>query len=110
MTKFDDISFLIPINAVTNNQLLTLNKYINNNKLNFTIVIMPKCILGYTFFNSSDLDVFVNITLKLNEKYIYWFNSINFENTYNLDLDLINRNILNDIRKNKLNNIKDIFQ
>lgn len=99
-------SFLIPINAVTKQQFKIIEDYINSDVSDkWNITISEKCVYGYTFFDDIDLRLFVHEYLKLNEKYVYWSDIITTTN--DLDLDLLNRQVIQKERKHKIKHIQD---
>jgi hypothetical protein len=111
-------SFLIPINALNDSQILSLQNHIEitNSDISekWEIVVTEKCVYGFTFFDNFDMHYFIQEDIKLTEKYIYWggLDSVKYSMTetgyenYELDLDKINQDIKKLIRKNKLNKLE----
>lgn len=107
-------SFLIPINALSENQLLMIQNLID--KINFegwAIIINEKCIYGYTFMDNFDMHFFLNEEIKVKSQHIYWAGDEGFEdifsgNNNNLDLEKINKDIIKEERKDKLNELENL--
>jgi hypothetical protein len=117
-------SFLIPINALGSQQVNMIKNHIEvtqnwseyvkgeqekeiycDESDRWDIDINEKCVWGYTFMDNFDMRFFLNEIVKVNEKYVYWDGD---EKNSNLDLDAINRDILQEERKYKLIEIKNI--
>jgi len=103
--KSNNLSFVIAINAVTDDQISMINKY---SKSNFDdkceIYINNKCVYGWSFVENSYLYSFVNDELKLNKKYLYWSNDkIPHQE---LDLNVLNKKVTQGERRDKLNEIE----
>lgn len=99
-------SFVIPINAVSDDQKTTIKKYIDSNFADkWIITITDKCIYGYTFFYNSEFKIFVYDEFKLNKKYIHWSDVSHKIN--DLDLDVLNLEVIKNERKDKLKNLKN---
>jgi len=101
---YNSSSFLIPINALNEIQIQKLVDF----KSEWNIEIKSDCVFGYSFFDEKigDISYFLIGILNIDRKYIYWWDTI--DNFNDLDLENINREILQDGRKNKLIHIKDI--
>ena len=100
-------AFLIPINAITETQISAIDNFINQNSniliLAWTFTVTEKCVYGYTFYEDyGAMNKFI-MSLDLNKKYIYWYDFL----PDGLELDEINRKIIIDQRKEKLNKIHD---
>jgi hypothetical protein len=110
-------SFLIPINALKNNQIRMIQSHIDVAKEwskyqdekkkiycedsdKWDIEVTDKCVYGYTFMDNFDMRFFLEEIMKIGEKYTYWG-----ENS--LDLDELNREILQEERKEKLDNLEN---
>jgi hypothetical protein len=110
-------SFLIPINALKDYQILMIQdhieagqnwcKYHDNKEFDaypddaWDIDVREKCLFGYTWMDNFDMRFFLEKIAMVDEKYIYW------EEEHGLDLDSINREILQEQRKDKLDNIEN---
>ena len=91
-------AFLIPINAIYKTQILAIHNVINEK---WTFTIAEKCVYGYTFYEDNGFMHDFIISLGLNKKYIYWA-----EPGDGVDLDLVNREIIQHQRKEKLEKLK----
>ena len=114
-------SFLIPINAVRPYQIemiidhidaariwLTYHKDMEMNSSEedkWVIEVNEKCVFGYTFMDNFDMNFFLENIANVNQKYIYW-GDFEYHSSYSLDIDQINREILQEERKDKLENIE----
>jgi hypothetical protein len=112
-------SFLIPINALTENQITKIQNHIevtknwllqNDSDIDayeddkWEIQVTDKCVYGYTFMDNFNMSFFLRKILNL-KNYIYWENFD--DGGFDLDLDAINRELLQTERKNKLHNIEE---
>ena len=111
-------SFLVPIKALKDYQINMLKNYIvskNNWSMahrqldlevyesdSWMIEANDKCVYGYTFTSNFDMEFFLKNVLKLQDKYIYW------QEQHDLDLDRINIEILQEERKDKLDNLENV--
>ena len=110
-------SFLIPINALKDNQIRMIQSHIDVAKEwskyqdekkkiycedsdKWDIEVTDKCVYGYTFMNNFDMRFFLEEIMNIGEKYTYWS-----ENS--LDLNELNREILQEERKEKLDNLEN---
>jgi hypothetical protein len=112
-------SFLIPINALQEYQISMIedhitvtehwNKYHEGEEQycpmseRWSIEVNDKCLYGYTFMNNFDMQFFLERIAMINEKYVFWGRS---HGDNDLDLDELNREILKEERKDKLDNIE----
>jgi hypothetical protein len=114
-------SFLIPINALKQYQIEMIVDHISctENWLKYhptveidcydydncwTIDVNDKCVYGYTFMYNFDMRYFLDNIAMVNEKYIHWGDGYNDNN---IDLDELNRQILQEQRKDKLDNLNN---
>lgn len=114
-------SFLIPINAVRQYQIEMIEDHIlcTENWLKYnkdaeidccddgnrwSIQVDEKCIYGYTFMDNFDMSFFLENIAKVESKYIHWGDDYTDNN---IDLDSINREILQEQRKEKLDNLEN---
>ena len=93
-------AFLIPINAITESQILEIMKVSNENMWNFSVA--EKCVYGYTFYEDQGTMYNFISNLYLNKKYIYWYDFL----PDGIELDALNRQILQEQRRNKIINIE----
>jgi len=109
-------SFLIPINALTESQILMIQDYINVTENwckyhkednlypeGWDITVNEKCVYGWTTMDNFDMSFFLNVIVGVN-KYIHWGDDYTDNN---IDLDALNREILQEERKEKLDNIEN---
>jgi len=97
-------AFLIPINAISIAQISAIKDFIDNTgilAMFWTIKVTEKCVYGYTFYEDRGFMHDFIMSLDLNKKYIYW------SEPDGLELDDINRSVINSQRKEKLNKIHD---
>lgn len=111
-------SFLIPISALKQYQIEMIVDHIdateNYNKYHQTdiycedserwnIDVNEKCVYGYTFMDNFDMNFFLSEIANIDQKYIHWGDGYN----YDLDLDELNREIIQEQRKEKLENLEN---
>jgi hypothetical protein len=115
-------SFLIPINALKDYQIGMIQDHIEAGKNwckynddrqfdvyscsddeKWDIDLRENCLFGYTFMDNFDMGFFLEKIALVDKKYIYWNDYYN-----DLDLDTINREILQEERKEKLDNIENL--
>lgn len=114
-------SFLIPINALTEKQIINIQNHIEVTKSwllqndsvdiyaedEWDIQVTEKCVYGYTFMDNFNMWFFLKNILNF-KGHIYWENfGGGFDLDVNLDLDTINRELLKIERKDKLNSIEN---
>lgn len=114
-------SFLIPINALRQYQIEMIEDHIHctENWLKYnkdaeidccddgnrwSIDVNEKCVYGYTFMDNFDMHFFLLNIAKVEQKYIHWGDDYTDNN---VDLDALNREILQEKRKDKLDNIEN---
>jgi len=112
-------SFLIPINALKQYQIEMIIDHIDATKDwlkynkdeidareddSWNIDINDKCAYGYTFMDNFDMSFFLENIAKVESKYIHWGDDYTDNN---IDLDSINREILQEQRKEKLDNLEN---
>lgn len=101
----NNLSFVIPINAVTDNQILIIKEYsISNLDNKCEIHINNQCVYGWAFSKNSYLYSLVNDKLKLNKKYLYWSND--GTTRHDLDLNVLNKKVIQRERRDKLDEIE----
>ena len=110
-------SFLIPINALEAYQIEMIKDHINvarnwqqyhtdkdmyvRDDDRWDIEVKEKCLFGYTFMDNFDMGFFLTEIIGMTN-HIYW------ESEHGLDLDEINREILIEKRKDKLDNLENV--
>ena len=95
------LQFLIPINAVLDYQISMIKEHDNDSRLN--IFVTDKCVCGYTL---DDIDISLK-KFNFDKKYIFWNDFSNDSFNYDLDLNKLNKNISQELRKNKIKKIND---
>jgi len=96
-------SFLIPIQAISDEKFLKLK----NSSNGWDIESEYNCVYGYSISEDLfDMKNFLIHELDIEQKYIYWLGGF-FNQIYDIDINRINNEILQNIRRNKLNNIKN---
>lgn len=112
-------SFLIPINALRYYQVQMIKDHINATREwgkfqenddycyvsdgdRWDITVNEKCLYGYTFMDNFDMHHFLIEIVKIDPKYIHWGDDYTDNN---VDLDALNREILQEERKDKLDNL-----
>ena len=98
-------SFLIPINALNYHQIKKIEEHYKDCDPSevWTIEVNDKCVFGYTFMDNFDMRYFLPEVVKVDKKYIYWG-----EDEVDVDVDQINSEILQESRKDKLDNLEDL--
>jgi hypothetical protein len=114
-------SFLIPINALKYYQVQMIKDHINTtmewskyqenelyvyNEDSWSIDVNEKCVYGWTIMDNFDMHHFLIEIAKVDPKYIHWGDDYTDNN---VDLDELNREILQEERKDKLDNIEENY-
>ena len=110
-------SFLIPINALTESQVLMIQDYINVTENwckyhkdtdlypeGWSISVNEKCVYGWTIMDNFDMHFCLTNIIGVEQKYVHWGDDYTDNN---IDLDALNREILQEERKEKLDNIEN---
>lgn len=110
-------SFLIPINALTESQILMIQDYVDVTEKwckyhkekdlypeGWNISVNEKCVYGWTIMDNFDMSFFLNEIVNI-KSYIHWGDDYSDNN---IDLDALNREILQEKRKDKLDNINEL--
>ena len=97
-------SFLIPINALNYCQIKMIEEHYTECDPSdvWKIEVNDKCVFGYTFMDNFDMRYFLPEIVKVEDKYIFWQ-----EDEIDVNIDELNREIIQESRKDKLDNINE---
>ena len=128
-------SFLIPINALKKGQILMIQNHVEKLKdEEWYISIKKDCIFGWSDYDNFNMITFLFEVLRVNKKYVFFTNSspdgifalTNSESeqlspqlnlpaqpndyaNFDIDLEELNKKILKEERKDKLDNINNFL-